>query len=75
MTLLLPFALGGLFGLVTSMVVAYLLLQTVFLVRPSPSDTRQSFFRASRIGSLSLDPADVLRWVCAVRSNDQRPTD
>lgn len=56
MTLLLPFVLGGLFGLVTSMVVGYLLLRAVFLVRASPPDTQQSFFRASRIGSLALIP-------------------
>jgi hypothetical protein len=48
--------LGGLFGLLVPMVMASLLVRTVFLVRPPPSDTQQSFFRASRIGSLALIP-------------------
>lgn len=56
MTLLLPFLLGGLFGLVTPLVLAYVLLRVVFLFRPSPSGTQQSFFRPSIIGSLALIP-------------------
>ena len=56
MTLLVPFVLGGLFGLVAPMVLAYFLLRTVFLVCPPPSDTQQSFFRASRIGTVALIP-------------------
>lgn len=56
LTLLLPFVLGGLFGLLAPMVLAYLLLRTVFLVRPPASDTQQSFFRASRIGTVALIP-------------------
>lgn len=55
-TALVPFVLGGLFGLLAPMALAYLLLQTVFLVRPPPSDTQRSFFRESRIGSLALIP-------------------
>jgi hypothetical protein len=56
LTLLLPFLLGGLFGLVAPMVITSLLVRTVFLVRPPPIDTQQSFFRASTIGSLALIP-------------------
>ena len=56
MSLLLPFVLGALFGVVASMVLAYFLVRIVFLVRPPPSGTGQSFFRASRIGSVALIP-------------------
>lgn len=56
MTFVLPFLLGGLFGIVASMILGYLLLRTVFLIRPSPFDTRQSFFRPSKIGSVALLP-------------------
>jgi hypothetical protein len=56
LTFLLPFALGGLFGLLAPMVLAYLLLRTVFLVRPPRSHTQQSFFRASGIGTVVLIP-------------------
>ncbi len=51
-----PFFLGGLFGLLSAIPLGYLLLRLLFRFRRLPSDNLQTFYRASGIGMLVLFP-------------------